>query len=635
LRRLRPAFLLLILALALAFARPAHADWINLTGSESAPNIAEIYVLDDHVKVVLEIYVGDLLVFERLLPGELIRDAGVTRQSDAERLRLFSTEDFQVVTETGRKLRAELLLLEPRNRIDRRGPFKFMRNPYTGALVSQPPEDPRVLYVELLYHFDGSRPRELVFVPPTDSEGMTRVTLGFIAYHKNVPITDYRYLVAGERLYLDWDDPWYSKFENPGLKRRHKTGLMGFLYIEPYEVRHEILVRVREMENWVDLGLRGSDYIEIDELARVRQKIGEFLTTRNPVLIDGEPVTPILDRMEYVTISLQGIKFLQGQERVEIPGAIVGVILTYLTDGIPQKVTVNWDMFTDQIQEVPVNAIDPAGPFPGSVTPEYPVHEWVNYLKTYKIPTVTEVSVADTLATGSLPLVSLLCLAGLAAVGWRFARTRSDGKPVRSYLIIGAVLVVAGAALYPFARVPVGKPGSLAGRIAPEERVAVLESLLRNVYRAFDFREEEDVYDKLSVSVSGDLLADVYLQNRRSFEVQRAGGAQAKVKDVEIIELEVTDHPERRGALAFESRWTAFGTVGHWGHIHGRKNQYDAVLTVEPVEGVWKITGLDIIEESRIDIYAQPAPPDTPPPDRVPFDSVPPDPVLTGTTEAP
>jgi len=27
------------------------ADWMNITGAEAAQNIAEIYVLDDHVKV--------------------------------------------------------------------------------------------------------------------------------------------------------------------------------------------------------------------------------------------------------------------------------------------------------------------------------------------------------------------------------------------------------------------------------------------------------------------------------------------------------------------------------------------------------------------------------------------------------
>ena len=57
--------------------------------------------------------------------------------------------------------------------------------------------------------------------------------------------------------------------------------------------------------------------------------------------------------------------------------------------------------------------------------------------------------------------------------------------------------------------------------------------------------------------------------------------------------------------LLFHSKWTALGTVGHWGHIHIRKNQYEANITVEPVKGVWKITGLELLEEKRIDSYAQ------------------------------
>ena len=55
---------------------------------------------------------------------------------------------------------------------------------------------------------------------------------------------------------------------------------------------------------------------------------------------------------------------------------------------------------------------------------------------------------------------------------------------------------------------------------------------MKNVYRAFDFRAEADVYEKLAMSVSGDLLADIYLQNRKSLAIQQAGGAQAKVKEV-------------------------------------------------------------------------------------------------------
>ena len=53
----------------------ASADWINLTGAETAPNIAEIYVLDDRVRLVLEVYVGDLDVFADLVPDDWRRMA--------------------------------------------------------------------------------------------------------------------------------------------------------------------------------------------------------------------------------------------------------------------------------------------------------------------------------------------------------------------------------------------------------------------------------------------------------------------------------------------------------------------------------------------------------------------------------
>jgi hypothetical protein len=36
-----------------------------------------------------------------------------------------------------------------------------------------------------------------------------------------------------------------------------------------------------------------------------------------------------------------------------------------------------------------------------------------------------------------------------------------------------------------------------------------------------------------------------------------------------------------------------------------RKNQYEANITVEPVDGAWKITDLELLEEKRIDSYAQ------------------------------
>ncbi len=141
----------------------------------------------------------------------------------------------------------------------------------------------------------------------------------------------------------------------------------------------------------------------------------------------------------------------------------------------------------------------------------------------------------------------------------------------------------------------------MAGNLDDPQATALLETLLKNVYRAFDFREEEDVYDKLAISVMGDLLADVYLENRRSFVVQAAGGAQAKVQEVNVRNASAERLDDSPLRYALRGQWTAMGTVGHWGHVHTRQNLYDAIVTIEAVDGTWKITELEVIEENRID----------------------------------
>jgi hypothetical protein len=96
------------------------------------------------------------------------------------------------------------------------------------------------------------------------------------------------------------------------------------------------------------------------------------------------------------------------------------------------------------------------------------------------------------------------------------------------------------------------------------------------------------------------------LQNRKSLVVTQAGGARARVKEVEILDVDVKHLDDRPLGLLFRTKWTAMGSVGHWGHIHIRKNQYEANITVEPVDGAWKITSLELLEEKRIDSYAKP-----------------------------
>ena len=277
------------------------------------------------------------------------------------------------------------------------------------------------------------------------------------------------------------------------------------------------------------------------------------------------------------------------------------MIISYITDGMPQEVTVDWELFTDQVDRVPATATDPAGPMPTYLTPDDNVHTWTNFLKNYQMPTVQTVAVGGSLGEMRIPWLSVVCgLLALPVILW-IVRRRRLGRPTLLPMTGLLILAVAGAAAYPFARMTIARPTALAGDLPPAQAQDLLQVLLKNVYRAFDFRDEEDVYDQLAISVSGDQFADLYLQNRRSFAIQQAGGAQAKIKSVEIQDAVAERLDDRPLAYAIQGNWTAQGTVGHWGHVHPRRNRYDAVVTVEAVDGAWKITDLEVLEEQRVD----------------------------------
>ncbi len=127
----------------------------------------------------------------------------------------------------------------------------------------------------------------------------------------------------------------------------------------------------------------------------------------------------------------------------------------------------------------------------------------------------------------------------------------------------------------------------------------VVSDLLRNVYQAFDYRRESDIYDTLERSVSGDLLTDIYLETRRSLELASQGGARAKVKSVEVQALDVQAGDVDQGFRA-DVIWNVSGAVGHWGHVHTRNNQYQAELEVRVVDGRWKLTDMNVLQEQRL-----------------------------------
>ena len=56
----------------------------------------------------------------------------------------------------------------------------------------------------------------------------------------------------------------------------------------------------------------------------------------------------------------------------------------------------------------------------------------------------------------------------------------------------------------------------------------------------------------------------------------------------------------KNGGFVATATWVVRGSVGHWGHLHERTNGYRAKLDVRPVDGAWKIAGLELLQEERL-----------------------------------
>jgi hypothetical protein len=244
-----------------------------------------------------------------------------------------------------------------------------------------------------------------------------------------------------------------------------------------------------------------------------------------------------------------------------------------------------WDLWNERIQRVPGSAVDEAGPLPTYLEPDFPVLEWRNFLKNPTLPTLQVLApppggLSRIAYHARWPLLFGAALALLATL-----------RPHRSRATVAAVVVLLGLAAGSFAL-------GWGARLSDARARELVSGLLHNVYRAFDFRQEEQSYDVLARSVEGELLAQIYLETRRGLELANQGGARAKVKQIELQEL--THEAARSGGLTASATWTVMGSVGHWGHIHQRQNQYQARLHIAPIEGEWKLVGLDILEEKRL-----------------------------------
>lgn len=555
-----------------------YADALVVNQSMHASSTIEFYIDDTGVTAELEIGMDALPVFKNLLPDSIYQDLGYGNEPIEARHDIFFSQELALLPANKKPLTGKILAIGPSK--------KILRDIINGSPLPIQDDAPDIVRATLRYEFaPQSRPEQLKFITPRNRE------IGFVVYHNEVAVNDFRYLGHGYTLELDWQDPWYSRFQSRVLARQYKAPMSGFIYVEALEVRKEIIVRPKDLQRWVDLGLEGKDIIPVEMQASIKTKVAEFLSKHQPVTINGKAVDGILDRVNFLERTLTSSRVIAPAQPLNANAAILGIIFVYPQPALPQEVTMTWDLWDERITRVPVSAVDQAGPLPSIVQPEWPELKWENFIKNPKLSTLQVVEKPAEAWKAQLATITPFAIGFTLLILVWFVYTLMKQKSAR---LTGGVLAVMTALSCTSAYF------SETNIATPERAKLITSQLLNNIYHAFDYRDESAIYDALEGAVVGELLTDIYLETKSSLVLANQGGAQAKVNDVilESLTLEPNTQPNSFTATV---NWTVQGSVGHWGHVHKRTNRYVAKLTVVITdEQQWKLEKLQVLQEERL-----------------------------------
>jgi hypothetical protein len=368
------------------------------------------------------------------------------------------------------------------------------------------------------------------------------------------------------------------------------VALQSFVSIDAFEVRHEVLVRLEDVAERV--GLAASGELAVEEQDDVKRRVRDLVAARTSVMIDAQRTEPVAYRVDFLGLDPQGALPRLSPVPEPIEAAWLGVTAIHPTAATPREVAVRWGSF-DATETIPATVTDPEASRSLELTADRPALRWKNELSEDSTPVVRAIEVEP--ATAWVPVWSLLPIGALIFFGLAALRNRRRGLS----LALVRVMLACAFVLGPVAGVAPALPFSVGSVPDPARARRILTGVLPNVYRAFEFPTESAVYDRLALSVTGETLAEVYLEQRRAVHMEERGGARARVEAVEVLEVESVEPGEPDG-FAAAAVWTVGGTVTHFGHRHFRQNRYDARVVVVPVDGHWKIRSIEVFDEERL-----------------------------------
>ncbi len=355
------------------------------------------------------------------------------------------------------------------------------------------------------------------------------------------------------------------------------------LEVKAREVLLTVSAEVSSLGAW---GLEPGVLVEpMDDATRTSalSRAAEHFRTANAVAIDGIRALP----------TGRALKMPQDDKGIDLYGYL-SFTFAYACEERPRRVALHWDDFAGALwqEQVVVPGLVKVHPQVDTfgMTPQEPEFTWHAPVEGRVAPRAERGGRGGG-GPARVPVVSI-GLALMAVAGLVVARRRPWGVRLAGAgaLLIGALL------LRDYAwSAPVERPSHA-------QAAEIFRTLQANLYAAFDAPSEEGIYDLLAASVEPQAIDPIYVEICESLILRQQGGAVATIERIEPVET-IVDFPTP-GGLHFEAKWKwrVHCAVSHWGHVHRRINEYEALFRVAHDDRAWRIRGLEVIDRKRIDL---------------------------------
>lgn len=489
---------------------------------------AIVEVREDELVVDLEIMLEDLVMYQSLAAdGEMRYPAEVMLQA-AKQHRDFLLEYFSILDGDGNRLK-ESSVTENFEQISAGGVLQ-------GELMS------KVVTYRVQYPLMNSKPKFLTFLQTFGGKNSALPAIMDLSVWHRDRLEHSSQLAYGkpQSFKFDWERAYENKrpsFAELRKKRKEQfeeslgiasyTGLYSFVYINRFEVRHELLVPLLTLEEWVKVPRKDPDYLEIEEQSAAKENIAQFFSEKSSVQIDGIDNAGSLTRLNFFGLDIADFALNADPRKVSVHQARVGIIWTYPTKSTPKNVLFTWKGYSE------------FSPFLNSVV----------------------------------------------LVG-------NDAPMRHVFHSLEPELKWSGDLLAP----KNDRVAVLSNNPTDQETKQLTEAILSNIYRAFDFREDEDVYAALESVVDGPVLRDIYLRVKRSLIMAEQGGTLAHANDVVVNEITKIG----KKSFEFEVKWNVVSVSEHWGHIHKQTTEFRARLSLIQKSGFWKLIAFQLLDEKKI-----------------------------------